>query len=891
MNKLQIILIAIVWILFINTTYCSNNISNITDIKYDWYLKDDTIIEIIWTDFKNCNNYVINSKELIINTIEETKITYLFWKNNSIKWNINFYCNNEIVSSNYSFPYISNFKLNNIVTDRKITISWNWFTSNSSVIFESWEHLNIENSFVTSINWIIPEKINWDTIYVSSNWLKSNIFDLNINIPKIVYLYTDKWFSPWNLLNIHWKNLNSYDNTYIEFWWEKLRNFKFDEKENNISFTIPNLSWINEISIYSNWIKSNSIDVDILNSNPHVENAYLRWFNVEENLESTYIEKLIVKWTNFTTNLENIRLYNNWQEFSVTSSNNKEIIINDFQFENWDNFLYLVINWTHSNVYYYYKDYKVPYISFVRPDSIVDNFRNVYVWVWNFDLKKDTLYFNDSPISVKSCIQAKCRVQIDSSILQWYFSIWLSNNYKTLPKYFNISTEKIPVIDNIYFYWDLKTWTKFVINGSNFYDADINLTNLVSKNTNNRLNIITSPITIEWALNNWYSKDEFSDITITKYWHIASLKFKWSDLNWKSVNGVWIIDKISTTDGQYLYKPWSKVQINWKWFHNTDNIIIWTNKTVFNYTNNVQWTFIIPSSTEAGVYNVKIENNNWLLSKWYNVLINDKYALTELNIVSNTDVIDSFKTNTIYDSDKIYSLNITNKVNDFIIKDLDFLFNNPESEYNLWTFKLYLNSKFISESIVNDKWVLSFNDIILDKNNTAYNLYLKKSSPFINEWEYTINLDKITTNLKGTNNKFTKINKNWVTSRKVYIYNRDIVYCYDSLEDNSNCNLHWSALKKEEETSDENIVKVSIQEDKSKVLYDKIDDIIEDIVVKNSNQSLFDQLNFYKDFRFKINKLLYRHKDHKLKIYLEYFYDEVDAKYKKVFKEYILSRK
>ena len=66
---------------------------------------------------------------------------------------------------------------------------------------------------------------------------------------------------------------------------------------------------------------------------------------------------------------------------------------------------------------------------------------------------------------------------------------------------------------------------------------------------------------------------------------------------------------------------------------------------------------------------------------------------------------------------------------------------------------------------------------------------------------------------------------------------------------------------------------------------------MDNLILKKSKLELIDQLNYYKDLKFKINKILEKYNNHKYKIFLEYFYDKVNIKYKKTFKEYILSKK
>lgn len=895
MYKIYITLFFLLFWVFSNTIYATEDkIGNITEIIYDWYLNDDSVIQIIWSNFLNCTDFKINRDTLLVNSIDEKKITYKYSKNISNSGNISFKCNNNLVSSNFSFPYLSNATFKYLTNGSPIKISWNNFDKNSTVHFESWEKLFLTNVFDSTINWKLPKIITWDKIFIKSWKLLSNIYDLNIEIPKINYIYSEWWFKYWNKLTIYWINLNSYKNTYINFWSTKLKNFTYDKFNWTLQFIIPKEFWSITLSVTSNWITSNKLKFNISWWNPSIESIYIRWFNIIEYWKKIYKEKLIIKWENFETNIKNFTVYMNWKLLFVNLATREKLTIDNFKFDDGNNYIYIETNWNQSNILNYYIKYAKPYISYIRPDNIVDEYRNIYVWIWNFDLEKDTLYFNNSPIKIKSCIDTRCRVQINKSILKWSFSIGLNNNLKTLKEDFNINIEKIPVINNIYFYWELNTWTKFIINGNNFLNADIKLDNLVSIDSKWRYNYSVSSNTIKWSLKNWYDKTKDSIISVTKYWSTANLKFKWLNIKWNSVNWVWIIDNIYLNNNKKdLFKPWYKLKIKWRWFHPNDSIIIWTDKTLFEYINSWEWNFIIPDRIKPWKYLIQIKNNEWLLSKWFSIIISDINSINEVSILWNNNTKSSFNINSNYKNEKLFSFNINNKLNDFIIKNLKFNFTSIDNISNLGTFYLKNNWTIIAESLVDDKWLLTFNNILLKKDYKDTSLNLVKSSFFIDKWEYYIDLDNIDLYFKWTNKKFTNINRIWLNKKRINIYDKSSLSCIDSLNDNSYCNSHWLIKKKLIIKPVKNTVKSNVKLTKkpSNNIYSKIDVIISDLINKNSNKSLLDQLNFYKDFRFKLNKILFKYNKHKLSIYLEYFYTKIDNKYKKVFKEYILSKK
>ncbi|MFC1797910.1 hypothetical protein ACFLY2_01865, partial [Patescibacteria group bacterium] len=74
-------------------------------------------------------------------------------------------------------------------------------------------------------------------------------------------------------------------------------------------------------------------------------------------------------------------------------------------------------------------------------------------------------------------------------------------------------------------------------------------------------------------------------------------------------------------------------------------------------------------------------------------------------------------------------------------------------------------------------------------------------------------------------------------------------------------------------------------------VYTRIDNITEDLSKKYSELTILEQLDKYKELRFKIKKVLIKYKNSNNKIFIEHFYSNINTKYKKKFKEYVLSKK
>ena len=905
MKKLSILFIIFLSLYWLNYSYASTkNIANIKSITYSWHLWDNTLIEINWSNFNNCSEFKINTKNLKINDINNSKITYKYINNIDFNWNINFICNDEIISSNFSFPYISDYKIKNLSTNRDITLFWEWFEDTSSINFNDWKKIVINNVFNTYIEWNIPEIITSDDIYITKNWLKSNIISLDIIIPTITHITSKDWFNIWDKINIYWENLNSYSNSYIMFWDLKIINFNFDKISWNIDFIIPESSWKKTISIYSNWTKSNSIDINIINKDPYIDKVYIKGTNIIQNGSTKYVEQLVIKWKNFSNETTGYELYNNWKKISITKSNISEIIVDNFKLDLWNNYIYIKNSLNESNVFNKYNSYQKPYISYVKPNNIYWDLRNFYIWVWNFDIKNNEIYLNNSNIKIKSCLFWKCTVQINKSILEWEFSILFSNNLKTTPLKFNIKNEQIPIINDIIFYWDIVWWTKFKINWENFNDADIKYTNLVYENSNWRYDIERWWSTLEWKLvYNVYDNTLESTIDIKKYWFNTKLSFLWNTVKWTKINWIWYIDNILLEWEWLVFKPWNKVKIIWKWFHTDDIIIVWSDEVKFNFINKNEWYFIIPTNIKEWKHSVKIKNNIWILSNLYNLDIKDPSFISEVIVKSDIKTNTWFINKTTYSNDIIYWLSISNKVTDLFIDNLDFKFENFSKNIELGTFYLNVNWVNIEESTVNKNWILSFEDILIKKQDKSHTINIKKNSSFISTWNFEIKLENINFFLNWTNNEFSNINLSWIKSSFFNVANREKKTCYDSLSDNNNCEwiINLSDIKTVEQpkikktnnklsnnlTKTTNISENNIVKDN---ILKKIDIILDDISNNNEKFNILKKLNFYKKLRSKTKRLIFNYNDHKLKKYLDYFYDEIDNKYKAIFDDYVLSK-
>ena len=873
----------------------SENIWNITEIKYDWYLNNDTMVEIHWSNFRNCKNYKVWGKTLTIENIEETKITYNYWKNKYSNGNISFYCNERIVSSNFTFPVISNVDILSKNGENTITVTGRWFDSNSSVSLESWENVSVSSSFESSIKWIIPKSIGSSIIYVESNGLKSNSYDFDIDIPVISYTYAKDWFHPWNKAIIYWKNLNSYKDATINIWDDiQLKNYTYNTTDGSLSFEIPAISWEYALWVTSKAIDTKSININIVWEKPYIAKAYTKGKYVEEWEDTVFKYSLEIAWEYFPLNLEEVTVYKNGMILWISSLTRKLITIDEISLDDWNNFIYIEHNGFQSNVFNLYQKFDKPYISYIEPDVVRDDTRYFNIGVGNFDYENDNIFFNGWALWNKSCIEWRCRVSMSSSNLHGDFA---AGNYihKSLPTSFDLRAQHTPVIDNIYFYWEAKSGTKFKVSGQNLNDSYITTTNLVSQDASWNYELDVNSTTIEWRFKIWYDPSKNSSLSVSKHWITSDISFVWDSLEWSSILWVWVILEAEPESGS-LFKPGTKVYITGRWFHSSDKISIANEKTSISFLNSSNASFIIPNNIEPWNHTIALENTNGKTWEAINIIVSASSDKEEIKFITDLENKESFESYTEYKYEDLYVLKLTNRVDDFIINNIKYKVEWDNIE-DLWTFSISVNSEELYQTIIDEDGYLHFEEILIPKSYESTEIVIKKDSDYITQWDYSIKLEDIDVYYSWTNKRFSWVNTSSVLPKQFSVNNQNASICYDSEDDNSNCNSHGvknTTTQNTQQSAQKQTTSTPSTESKVDAetkVYNKIDSIIDSFISKHNKKSLQDKLNTYKDFRFRLKIVVDKYQSHRLIKYLEYYYSEIDSLYKKTFKEYVLSTK
>jgi hypothetical protein len=536
-----------------------------------------------------------------------------------------------------------------------------------------------------------------------------------------------------------------------------------------------------------------------------------------------------------------------------------------------------------------------------------------------FNITSDKIYLDDANITPISCYWSICRVKISKNKFKWTFSCSNWYNYSNDTKSFDISFANTPFIESVIFSWDLKQWTKVLIKWNNFDNSNISISNLFPNNESGKLDIKVSDTEIEWRISMTYDLVKTTTISITNNWLTSSLSFIWSELKWKTIMGAPLINKITSLSNDKLIRHWSKLQITWKWFNGWDIVNIWWITTPLLLENNSKWiwTFYLPNEIEIWDQNLYIKNIDWVQSSNYQLLVlstnfENNITINSINLPSKT-----FETNNAYINDKIYSLNITNKINDITITNLGFKFNTTKTKswsvLDLWSFTLKLNWKIIWNSLIDDNWILNFKEnIIINKSNTDHELSLYKDSNYINEWNFIIDFDinSISAFENETFKNFTNFNYKNIFWNNLVIYLKENKKCYDSLIDLSNCNKYVTKnLTNKQNTNNEDLSVINNNNDINESNNDDLnneeninnDDLVNKknkkikkkldvFYIKLSKNTLKSQVDFLNEFRHVIKNFSKNIKTKEQKAIINFLFTDVSSQYSKVLNEYNLSK-
>ena len=657
------------YLLFIWLALASDK-PEITWISYTGNLSKDTIIDVKWTNLEKCNNLIIWDKDIKIENKTNTNIKYNFSDSMLYSWVLYLDCENIKINRFFDFPYINTinwFKESNF--DGSLTINWQWFWKSPRVSVD-WKNFSINYSSDRMILWKIPSDILNTKISVESWWLKSNIIDLWIKIPKINFIIWDKWIKAWEDIKIYWENFNNYWIFKIYLWEDIIYNWKSNQS-NQTSIKIPNNSiWDYEIWIENNYFISPKIKINISWERPIInkveEKNVIVWSKEEKQLQ--------ISWINFTDNKNNVEVFINSKKANIKEISGSTIILSSYNLIPQENLIEVSINNNFSPIYLFSKpNINLPNVWWFDVYPKDWNKREFRLYLNNFNKETDDIYLSWRKQNVVSCFTNMCRIEINSNVFKWYFTAWRNDIINPNRVEFDIGYENLPFITNINFNWEITRWTKVTITWWNFDWANITQSNFF-RVIDSKLDITQSNNTIIWSLPTNFDPSKKSNITITLDWQKASFDFLWNDiLDKRNISWPAIIKSLTPVWWEKFFKEWSSVFVEWKWFKSGDIVNIWNFKTQLLTNENNKFYFIIPNIWTYWNLKVSLINKDEQKSNEIEIIIVKADFKNE--IIFNYKNLDdtSFLTDDINSFKKpLYSFWVFNPLEDFILKEISF---------------------------------------------------------------------------------------------------------------------------------------------------------------------------------------------------------------------------
>lgn len=793
MKKNLIIFLVLFFSYYLVNAQESEEVSYMNNITYTDNLDSNTVFNLNWNNFSKCSDLFVNSTKIEPLTKNENTITFKIEKLDKYLWEISLKCDNKIQKLVYSFPYISwvwwivNWKIN-----WDLSINWINFWDNADVFIEWWK---FEKTFQNDKNIVWNfDKIENSEFYITSNWYKSNLFKLDLVIPKIDFILWEDNFNSLSYIKIYSKNFSKENLKDTELYVGDLKIEKYEFIDNYLKVKLPDTIWSNDVYFNFKWIKSNVLSLNISNWRPLIEKIEEKFEVNEWNWEN--IKYYYIYWKNFWNNI-NTKLYLNWKDIIIDNIVSKSLIkIKKIDLFPWENFFEIIVNNKSSNIFnYYVSTAKLPELWGYSISKINQDLMTVLLYVQNFSSSTDFISYNWTKINNPVCTNNSCLISLSSNEYKWYFEIWRWAYISPIKIKFDLSESKKPYISKIIFNKDLVPYTSFEIIGWNFDKSSISHSNFLNTNTSWEYDIYITNNKITWYLSKEFDEKQDMSLTISNNEFSTNLTFKKSDL-WKDNSILWpvVINWLKSSNWFNFFKAWTNIEIVSNNV-NTDSIVkVWDNKIKIVYQDNWKNSyFTIPSNIVSWEYDFSVLNSNWIESQKIKIIISDdedwKIFFDNNSIESKKLYVDS-KQN--FDN-PIYSIKIYNKIEDIILKNIEFnLIDKKSSE--LWTFYLKLDNVDVwKKAVFTSNWNMNFWNILLEKSSQPKILSLYKDSSFINEWSFEIILNSNSISLNDLkSNKFEYFKTSNYLKNKIIVWFLENQSCIDSDKTNLNCNSFFN---------------------------------------------------------------------------------------------------
>ncbi len=776
----KIFIILIFSFLFINSVFWLDD-TQITKIGYTWNLSNDTIVNITWKGFDLCESLTIDSKKIPINTQNSTTIAFKFSDLLVYNWKINLNCSWKNYSVQFNFPYIEKWfydKANNL---REVELTWLNF--NGWSVVSNWWSFKLNFIWWTMAEWNLAETTNSNEIYVNAGWLSSNLVKLDLQTPKIDFVYSENWLFEWQDIFIYWKNLDFYSNVKLYLGDKNITDFKVLENGNVIKFNSLWYQWNFDIYVLSNWFKSNILKTFIYWKKPVIT-------NIMEKYNEDSGTQLYVYWTWFSRDLVKTEVFINWKKATIKDIKEDHILISQYSLNPWNNYIAISSNWYFSNAgNYFYKNWSLPEVTTIDVENSEEWKRSIKIYMNWYVATTDKILLNWSVVTPIACGAWMCRIEIDKKILKWDFRVsrWEYKSKNIIS--FDLTEKYQPYVEYIRIRETLEKGSRVEIYWKNFFDSTISSSNLFSKDDKWAIEIEVADWVIKWKLANDYNISSNSSITINKYW--LNYTFTFGKTNFKEgyVYATPFIIWLKSND--YILKEWSIVTLNWVWFKEWDIVNIWWQKTALDIKTN---TFVIPTWITKWAWTLFIETEDKLKSNSYKVFLY-WYDSEKTIKVDYKDLWElNYDVNKWYNlKDVVYKAEINSNLDDLIVNKVKF---NISWLNEKWLFSLYLDWTFIWDAFLSQDWTLIFdNNFIINKLSWVKTLYLYSKSSTTTDWIYNVLLSSI--EWKYVN--YTELKPEFslsLLSSKVNYKKSNISKCIDSDAQKLNCNsfLQWKYI-------------------------------------------------------------------------------------------------
>lgn len=868
----------------------------INSMNYSNHLADGVEVKISWENLKECESITHKSIQL---DVENPSFFYKQWE---LNWLVTIDCDWIESKYEYWFPFIESSKVVQEDNFYYVELFGRNFDKETQVKIE-WLTFDIIYTSETKIYWKLSWVFKNDELFVVKKNNKSNIINLKFPYPVIDKIQSDSSFQAGSKVYIYWKNLDNYD-MYVKN--KKVSDYMI--KDWVIEYILPNKLEDISILFHKHNISSNEILVSVQWDVPYINKIY-------EKLDNSSQTKQILEihGKNFPFHQEDVVVFLNDEKQDILKVSDNIIVVDNFEYVEWNNLIYLEVNNYRSNTIYKYFDQNLPY-----PTGIVDyNFKNddriITVWVTNFDEKNDKIYVNSKPVNILNCYSNVCRISISNSILSGKITIkrWDLQHINFVE--FNYWEWQHPHLSKIVFQEEPKGLIKYTISWYNLNNINVSWSNIFTVDSNNKAEVEISTNEIKSRLPRNYENTN-SSITVSKYWLTSNFTFSNSEINNKIVKNAPLLLDLIPDDDTFLQSGKSS-SLKWYGFHPSDKIFIWEKSYSIDFSNWYDYPILqIDKSIETGFYDIYIQSSNEKKSnKIKKYISSNSYPEIVFNLVENTN--DLFYYNNT-SSAPLFSMKMNNGIEDIILSKIEFILQWDKNIWDFWQLVLFINGQKIADTFVDKSWKIIFSEeIILEKSHSDIILEIRKSDKFFSQWKYRISYLWQNTITSDSQQQFF-IDKKIINWNYFSVWFKNNFNCYNSSSVNIECesvnntasdsnsdfdnstsiNTTDNKSQESQQASDENSSQWTNTQEKQQEVRNpmevKIDWLLTKLYISKTKKSTYDWLIYFKNLKTKLSRVIDdipdSHKDKELLLYLQKW---VNGTYTKIFKEYVAEQK